>query len=38
MISSLKVGVSVMLNNDKMGSTRVMDSSAVKRVAGKELQ
>jgi hypothetical protein len=35
MISSLKVGIRVMLNNDRLGSTRVLDSSLVKRTAGK---
>jgi hypothetical protein len=35
MISSLKDGVRVMLNNDTLGSTRVLDSSPVKRTAGK---
>jgi hypothetical protein len=35
MISSLKVGVRVMLNNDRLGSTQVLDSSPVKHVASK---
>jgi hypothetical protein len=35
MVSSLKVGVRVMLNNDRLGSTRVLDSYPVKRTAGK---
>jgi hypothetical protein len=33
MISSLRVGVSVMLNNDRSGNTRVLDSSPVKCTA-----
>jgi hypothetical protein len=37
MISTLKVGVRVMLNNDRLGNTRVLDSSPVKRIAGKQL-
>jgi hypothetical protein len=35
MISSLKVGVRVMLNNDKSGNTQVLDSSLVKHTADK---
>jgi hypothetical protein len=35
MISSLKVGVRVMLNNDRLGNTQVLDSSLIKRIAGK---
>jgi hypothetical protein len=35
MISSLNVGVRVMLNNDRLGSTRVLDSSPVEHAAGK---
>jgi hypothetical protein len=35
MISSLKVGVRVMMNNDRLGSTQVLYSSLVERVAGK---
>jgi hypothetical protein len=35
MISLLKVGVRVMLNNDKSGNTRVLDSSVVEHTAGK---
>jgi hypothetical protein len=35
MISSLKVGTRTMLNNARLGSTRVLDSSPVMRVAGK---
>jgi hypothetical protein len=35
MISSLKVGVRVMLNNDRSGNIQVLDSSLVKRTAGK---
>jgi hypothetical protein len=35
MISPLKVGVRVMLNNDKFGNTQVLDSSPVERTAGK---
>jgi hypothetical protein len=38
MISSLKIGVRVMLNNDRLGNTQVLDSSPVKRTAGKQLQ
>jgi hypothetical protein len=34
-ISSLKVGVRVMLNKDRSGNTRLLDSSPVKRIAGK---
>jgi hypothetical protein len=35
MISPLKVGVRVMLNNDKSDNTRVLDSSPIERTAGK---
>jgi hypothetical protein len=35
MISALKVGVRVMLNNDGLGNTQVLDSSPVKHTAGK---
>jgi hypothetical protein len=35
MISPLKVGVRVMLNKDRLGNTRVVDSSLVKHTAGK---
>jgi hypothetical protein len=35
MISLLKVGVRVMLNNDKSGNTQVLDSSLVERTVGK---
>jgi hypothetical protein len=35
MISALKVGVRVMLNSDRSGNTRVLDSSLVKRTTGK---
>jgi hypothetical protein len=35
MISSLKVGMRVMLNNDRLGNTWVLDSSLVKRTTGK---
>jgi hypothetical protein len=38
MISMLKVGVRVMLNKDMLGNTQVLDSSPVKRIAGKYLQ
>jgi hypothetical protein len=38
MISYLKVGVRVMLNNDTLGNTRVLDCSPVKRTTGKQLQ
>jgi hypothetical protein len=38
MISALKVGVRVMLNNDRLGNTQVLDSSPVKRIASKQLQ
>jgi hypothetical protein len=31
----LKVGVRVMLNNDKSGNTHVLDSSLVRHTAGK---
>jgi hypothetical protein len=37
MISALKVGVRVMLNNNRLGNTRVLDSSPVKRTAVKQL-
>jgi hypothetical protein len=35
MISSLNIGVRVMLNNDRSGYTRVLDSSLVRRIAVK---
>jgi hypothetical protein len=35
MISALKVGVRVMLNNDRLGNTQVVDSSLAKCIAGK---
>jgi hypothetical protein len=35
MISTLKVGMRVMLNNDRLGNTQVLDSSPVKHTAGK---
>jgi hypothetical protein len=35
MISALKVGVRVILNSDRSGNTRVLDSSLVKCTAGK---
>jgi hypothetical protein len=35
MISSLEVGVRVMLNNDRLGSTRVLESFRVKRTTSK---
>jgi hypothetical protein len=35
MISALKVGVRVMLNKDRLGNTRVLDSSSVKCTTGK---
>jgi hypothetical protein len=35
MISAFKVGVRVMLNNDRLCNTRVLDSSSVKRTSGK---
>jgi hypothetical protein len=35
MISTLKVGMRVMLNKDGLGNTQVLDSSLVKRSAGK---
>jgi hypothetical protein len=35
MISALKVGMRVMLNKDRLGNTWVLDSSPVKRIAGK---
>jgi hypothetical protein len=38
MISVLKVGVRVMLNDDRLGNTQVIYSSPVKRTAGKQLQ
>jgi hypothetical protein len=34
MILALKVGVRVMLTNDRLGNTQVLDSSLVKRTAG----
>jgi hypothetical protein len=38
MISDLKVGMRVMLNNHRLGNTRVLDSSLVKRTTRKQLQ
>jgi hypothetical protein len=38
MISALKVGVRVMLNNDRLGNNQVLDSSPIKRTASKYLQ
>jgi hypothetical protein len=35
MISVLKIGVRVMLNSDRSGNTRVLDSSPVKPTSGK---
>jgi hypothetical protein len=35
MILALKVGMRVMLNNDRSGNTQVLDSSLVKHTAGK---
>jgi hypothetical protein len=35
MISSLTVGVRVMLNDDRLGSTQVIDTSPVKRATSK---
>jgi hypothetical protein len=35
MISSLNVSVRVMWNTDRLGSTQVLDSSPVKRMADK---
>jgi hypothetical protein len=35
MISAFKVGMRVMLNKDRLGNTRVLDSSLVKRTTGK---
>jgi hypothetical protein len=35
MISALKVGVRVMLNNDRSDNPRVLDSSPIKRIDGK---
>jgi hypothetical protein len=35
MISPLKVGVRVMLNNDKSGNTQVLDSSPIEYTTGK---
>jgi hypothetical protein len=35
MISIIKVGVTVMLNSDRSDNTQVLDSSLVKRTAGK---
>jgi hypothetical protein len=35
MISALKVGMRVMLNKDRLGNTRVLDSSSVKGTTGK---
>jgi hypothetical protein len=38
MIVALKAGMRVMLNKDRLGNTRVLDSSPVKRIVGKWLQ
>jgi hypothetical protein len=35
MISLFKMGVRVILNDDKSGNTRVMDSSPVRHIAGR---
>jgi hypothetical protein len=35
MISALKVGMRVMLNNDRLGNTQVLDPSLVKCIADK---
>jgi hypothetical protein len=35
MISALKVGMRVKLNNDGLGKSRVLDSSLVNHTAGK---
>jgi hypothetical protein len=35
MILALKVGVSVRLNKDRLGNTRVLDSFPVKLIAGQ---
>jgi hypothetical protein len=35
MISALKVGVRVMLNNNRFGNTQVLESSSDKRTTGK---
>jgi hypothetical protein len=35
MISALKDGMRVMLNKDRLGNTRVLDSSPVKHIASK---
>jgi hypothetical protein len=35
MISPLKVGMRVMLNNDRSSNTQVLDSSLVKHAAGR---
>jgi hypothetical protein len=35
MISVLKVSMRVMLNSDRSGNTQVLDSSPVRRTAGK---
>jgi hypothetical protein len=35
MISVLKVGMRLMLNNDRSGNTWVLDSSPVKRIVSK---
>jgi hypothetical protein len=37
MISDLKVSVRVMLNNDRLGNTQVLDSSPVKHTVIKQL-
>jgi hypothetical protein len=38
MILALKVGVRVMLNNDRLDNTQVLDYSPVKCTAGKQVQ
>jgi hypothetical protein len=35
MISALKVAMRVVLNNDRLGNTQVLDSSPVKRITSK---
>jgi hypothetical protein len=38
MISAFRVGVWVILNKDRLGNTRVLDSSPVQCTAAKKLQ
>jgi hypothetical protein len=38
MISAFKVGVSVILNNDRLGNTQVLYSPLVSCIANKQLQ